>query len=363
VTSRAIARFVGLIVGALAGLEYALFILTSVKPGSSEAVQIVVLCSLAGAIFGFIGLEYATIRPFRWIESRLRSTPLPDLAAAIGGLLVGLVLAALTAYFLRDLPFGLNFFVSAAVALLFGYWGVTVGLGRRDEVIALVTGRSMEGTQRMILDTSAVIDGRIADIANSGFLTGILVAPHFMLAELQAVADSNEPIRRQRGRRGLEILDQLRKMPGVVLEANQRDYPEIEAVDHKLLRLARDLHASIITTDYNLNRVAQIEGVRIQNINDLANALKPAFVPGEEMNVTPIKEGKEPGQGIGYLPDGTMVVVDGGRDRLGQSLLVTVTSVIQTAAGRMIFASPSAATLGDAGSGGAAPRAAARVRS
>jgi uncharacterized protein YacL len=196
----------------------------------------------------------------------------------------------------------------------------------------------VEAGNRVLLDTSVVIDGRVADVARAGFLDGILLAPHFMLAELQHVADAAEPIKRQRGRRGLEILEELRRMPSIKVEVPEIDYPDLSDVDHKLIRLAHEMHAAILTNDYNLNRVAQLEGVRILNINDLANALKPAMVPGEEMTVTLIKEGKEPNQGVAYLADGTMVVVEGGRTRLGQTLSVSVTSVIQTAAGRMIFA-------------------------
>jgi uncharacterized protein YacL len=341
--ARRLARFLGLLFGLIAGLEYALVVLSSARPFATEtAVEILLLCMLAGSIFGFFGLEYVTIRPFFWMEGRLRSTPLPDLISAIGGLTVGLVLAALAAYFLKDLPYGLNIIAPAAMALLFGYWGVTIGLGRRDEVIALVRGWPVEPVTRAVLDTSAVIDGRIADVARSGFIGGVLIAPHFMLTELQQVADSAESIRRQRGRRGLAILDELKHNRGLRVEVVDEDYPEIDQVDDKLIRLAKALKASIITTDYNLNRVAKIEGVRILNINDLANALKPAVVPGEEITVTPLREGKEPNQGVAYLSDGTMVVIEGARTRLGQTFTVTVTNVIQTDAGRMIFASTSA---------------------
>ena len=340
-TARRVVRIAGILVGIVAGLEYSLFILSQTRFSSLPAIEIPLLCMLAGAIFGFFGLEYVTLRPFNWMEHKLQSTPLPDLATAIGGLSIGLFVAALVGYFLRDLPYGLNLVVGAALALLFGYWGLSLGLSRRDEMLALIRGEPLERSHPSILDTSIVIDGRIADIARTGFLTSRVIAPHFMLVELQTVADSSDSIRRQRGRRGLEILDEIKRLPGVQLEFVDIDYPDIADVDHKLIRLAKEVNGSILTTDYNLNRVASLEGVEVLNINDLGNALKSAVVPGEELVVTPLKEGKEHNQGVGYLTDGTMVVIEGGRQRLGEQLTVSVTSVIQTAAGRMIFAAAS----------------------
>jgi uncharacterized protein YacL len=324
--------------GVVAGLEYSLFILSETKLVAGAAVEVPLLCILAGAIFGYFGLEYITLKPYVWIENKLRFTPLPDLLSALAGLIVGLILAALVGYFLRNLPFGLNVIVGSALALLFGYLGVKLGLERRDEIFAMLRGWPVARVTPTIIDTSAVIDGRLVDIAHAGFIRGRVVAPHFMLAELQAVADSSDSIRRQRGRRGLEIVDELRVAPGVELEVTDHDFPDVHEVDHKLIRLAKEINGAILTTDYNLNKVAQLEGVPIQNINDLANALKPVVVPGEELTVTLIKEGKEPNQGVGYLADGTMIVVEGGRRMLGQAATVTVTSLIQTAAGRMIFA-------------------------
>ena len=342
VTAKRVVRGIGLLLGVVGGLEYALWIENQTRLATGPLVEIPLLCTLAGAIFGFFGLEYVTIKPFDWVENKLRETPLPDLAAAILCLAIGLVMAALVGYFLRDLPFGLNIIVSAALALLFGYWGVTLGLSRRDELIALVKGWPIDRVSPVVLDTSAIIDGRIVDIAKAGFINRKLVAPHFMLAELQAVADSAEPVRRARGRRGLEIVEELKAMENMDVEVTEHDFPDIVEVDHKLIRLAKELGGSILTTDYNLNKVSQLEGVSILNVNDLANAIKPAVVPGEEMLVTPLKEGKEHNQGVGYLADGTMVVVEGGRHHIGEPLAVTVTSVIQTAAGRMIFAAGSA---------------------
>jgi uncharacterized protein YacL len=344
VTAKRVVRFVGLMLGVVGGLEYSLFIENQARFSAGPLIEIPLLCMLAGGIFGFFGLEYVTLRPFNWVEEKLRVTPLPDLAAALGCLAVGLLMAALVGYFLRDLPYGLNFIVSAALALLFSYWGVTIGLGRRDELMALFGGWPVERVSPVVLDTSVIIDGRIIDIARAGFLSRKLVAPHFMLAELQSVADSPEPVRRARGRRGLEIVEELKAMPNLDVEVTGHDFPEVAEVDHKLIRLAHELGGSILTTDYNLNKVAQLEGVGVLNVNDLANAMKPAVVPGEEMMVTPLREGKEHNQGVGYLPDGTMVVIEGGRSHIGRSMAVMVTSVIQTAAGRMIFAAATGPT-------------------
>ncbi|HEV3232777.1 MAG TPA: hypothetical protein VG245_11055 [Candidatus Dormibacteraeota bacterium] len=352
-TARRVVRFVGLLFGVVGGLEYALFIITkgATPGGFGERSAVLVLCSLAGGIFGFFGLEYVTTRPFYWFETRLRQTPLPDLASAIIGLTVGLVLAALAGFFLGWLPYGLNFITSAALALLLGYWGVSLGLGRRDELFAVLRGIPLEAATITVIDTSVVIDGRVVDIAKAGFLRGKMIAPHFMLTELQQVADSADPVRRQRGRRGLEIMEELRRMPGLTVEVSDTDFIAIAEVDEKLLRLAKLVHGAILTTDYNLNKLAKIEGVAVLNVNDLANALKPAVVPGEELVVTPIKEGKEPNQGVAYLVDGTMVVVEGGRPRLNQTFPVRVTSVIQTPAGRMIFAAATAALGSPAAAG------------
>jgi len=192
-----------------------------------------------------------------------------------------------------------------------------------------------------LLDTSVIIDGRIADIAHTGFIETRLLVPHFVLAELQYIADSSDTLRRNRGRRGLEVLNLLQKEPLVSIDFIDDDVPDVTEVDAKLIRLARKREATIMTNDYNLNRVAQLEGVKILNINDLANALKPVVIPGEEMEVSIIKEGKEPNQGVAYLDDGTMIVIENGRRYMHQTLAVVVTSVLQTAAGRMIFAAPS----------------------
>jgi uncharacterized protein YacL len=335
-------RLLGLLLGLIAGVEYASFIISEAKiDGYTLRAIVLMLTALAGALFGFFGLPYVTTKPFFWLENKLNVTPLPDLVAATVGLLVGLLLAALVGLFLAKLPWYLGFVISLIVALVFGYWGVTLGLNRRHEMMAIVLGPARAAGALpahkvdfgVLLDTSVIIDGRIMDIAQTGFLRDKMLVPHFVLAELQYIADSSDALRRNRGRRGLEVLNMLQKEPLVDIEFIDEDVPEVTEVDMK--------------NDYNLNRVAQLEGVRILNLNNLANALKPVVIPGEEMNVQVIKEGKEQNQGVAYLDDGTMIVVENGRRYMNQTIGVIVTSVLQTAAGRMIFATPaSESTMG-----------------
>jgi uncharacterized protein YacL len=343
-------RLLGLLLGLIAGVEYASFIITEAGiHGYTMRAVVLMLTALAGALFGFFGLPYVTTKPFFWLENKLNVTPLPDLVAATVGLLVGLLLAALVGLFLAKLPWYLGFVISLIVALVFAYWGVSLGLNRRHEMMALVLGPAarasglIEGrTQEagVLLDTSVIIDGRIMDIAQTGFLRDRILVPHFVLAELQYIADSSDALRRNRGRRGLEVLNTLQKESLVNIQFIDDDIPELTEVDMKLIKLARKRNLAIMTNDYNLNRVAQLEGVAVLNLNNLANALKPVVIPGEEMNVQVIKEGKEQNQGIAYLDDGTMIVVENGRRYINQTIGVVVTSVLQTAAGRMIFATP-----------------------
>jgi uncharacterized protein YacL len=342
-------RLLGLLLGLIAGVEYALFIIHQAPiSGYTLRAVVVMLTALAGALFGFFGLPYVTTKPFFWLENRLNITPLPDLVAATVGLISGLLLAALVGVFLSTLPWHLGFVISLIVAAVLSYWGVSLGLNRRHEMMALVLGPARAGglieghvqDTGVLLDTSVIIDGRIMDIAQTGFLRDRILVPHFVLAELQYIADSSDALRRNRGRRGLEVLNLLQKEPLVNIEFIDDDVPELNEVDMKLIKLAKRRSLAIMTNDYNLNRVAQLEGVRILNLNNLANALKPVVIPGEEMNVQVIKEGKEQNQGVAYLDDGTMIVVENGRRYINQTIGVIVTSVLQTAAGRMIFATP-----------------------
>lgn len=209
-------------------------------------------------------------------------------------------------------------------------------LNRTEEPLKPVTGRSCF----KILDTSAIIDGRIADLCKTGFLEGVLIVPNFVVGELQKIADSADTLRRNRGRRGLDLLNKMQKENQIAIKIFDRDYGEINEVDTKLLKLAREMDAKVITNDFNLNKVAELYGVQVLNINELSNAIKPLVLPGEEMTVHVLRDGKEYGQGIGYLDDGTMIVVEGGRNYIGLDIEVLVTSVLQTSAGRMIFAKP-----------------------
>ncbi|MDQ2816963.1 MAG: TRAM domain-containing protein [Candidatus Eremiobacteraeota bacterium] len=273
-------------------------------------------------------------------DSIARLAPAEALSGAIG-LIIGLIVS----FFVRDIFFGFNylprygplvsFVIYALITLFVTYLGVRVGLRQR---LSSWTRATLHGgnAPAKLLDTSVIIDGRILEIVQSGFMDGSLLVPKFVLKELQSIADSLDPIKRSRGRRGLEILNHLREICGN-LEVYDHDVPERD-VDGKLVTVARQLHAQILTNDYNLNRVARLQGITVLNINELANAVKPVVLPGEEMSVAIVKDGKEPNQGIGYLEDGTMIVVENGRSAKGEQVGVQVTSVLQTAAGRMIFA-------------------------
>ena len=230
-------------------------------------------------------------------------------------------------------------------AVLFSYLGAVTMLRGQDEFQLLIPFMKLEsknpGEELILLDTSVIIDGRIADISETHFLSGRLILPRFVLKELQLISDSSDPLKRARGRRGLDILNRMKKNPNVDVKIQEMDFPEFSTVDAKLVKLGQVLGAKVFTNDYNLNKVAELQGVKVLNINDLANAVKPVVMPGEAMQVKVLKEGKEHDQGVAYLNDGTMVVVDNGRRRIGQTISVTITSVLQTQAGRMIFAKPS----------------------
>ncbi len=268
----------------------------------------------------------------------------PAFVAIALALAVGYVAAQYVLLYLPDSDATTQVYITVTLVLIFGFVGIFLGLTRASNWEELVTKvQEQQKSNRhpgapKLVDTSVVIDGRIADICDSGFLEGTLLVPRFVLQELQHIADSSEVLRRAKGRRGLDILKRLQDGESKVpLEIIEDDPEDVREVDGKLVKLARQRGAKILTNDFNLNKVASIEGVEVLNVNDLANAMKPAVVPDERMQVKIIKEGKEPGQGVGYLDDGTMVVVDGARDHVGRSIAVVVTSVLQTAAGRMIF--------------------------
>ncbi|MGH2463714.1 MAG: PIN/TRAM domain-containing protein, partial [Candidatus Limnocylindria bacterium] len=262
----------------------------------------------------------------------------------VAGILIGLLMGALIGIPLSQIEGPLGSALPIVVSLILAAIMAGAFMYKREAILKAITGLTPGGRRgvptRVVVDTSAVIDGRIVDIGKTGFILGSLVAPRFVLDELQRIADSPEAMRRNRGRRGLEMLSALQKDSVTPVEITEETYPELDEVDAKLVALARDTGAAILTNDYNLNRVAELQGIRVLNINELANAVKAVVHPGEEMTVRIIQEGKEPGQGVGYLDDGTMIVVEGGSRFIEQDVPITVTRVLQTVAGRMIFAQP-----------------------
>lgn len=314
---------------------------------------------VVGGILGLILLPVV----FEWLfqglwelEGQLQRLPFQEVIAGAIGLSIGLLLGILIvlAFPLSQIPrFGA--IIQVFLNLILGYFGLTLAVKKREELFSLFTkfpagGKFSFGKKNRvgkgnykILDTSVIIDGRIADICQSNFIEGVLVIPEFVLEELRHIADSPELLKRNRGRRGLDILNRIQKELAIKVEIVDQDFDDIKEVDSKLVKLAKMLDAKIITNDFNLNKVAKLQGVQVLNINELANAVKPIVLPGEEMEVKVIKEGKEQGQGVAYLDDGTMIVVDEGRKYIGKEIEVLVTSILQTAAGRMIFAKPKAA--------------------
>jgi uncharacterized protein YacL len=278
-----------------------------------------------------------------WVETRLRNAEVTDLLGALIGGAIGLGLAKTigAALFWADTSDPKVVFLHSFILLVFPYLGILMG-ARKGEWLepARLAGLFRDtGPQKRyrILDTSVIIDGRIADVCETGFLDGTLVIPQFVLKELQFVADSSDSMKRNRGRRGLDILQKIQKMAGVDVMISDVDFPDVREVDLKLIELARTVEGKIVTNDFNLNKVAQLRGVQVLNINELANALKPVVLPGEFMKVFILKEGKEYNQGVAYLDDGTMVVVDNARRMISRNIDVVVTSVLQTTAGKMIF--------------------------
>jgi uncharacterized protein YacL len=289
----------------------------------------------------------------KWFEESLVKIPIADILFGSIGLIIGLVIAFLIGYALTSIKVPiLNTVAPFLLTLLFGYLGSQVGLKKRNEILSLFTRMKKKSGEEdsnsniedrnalKILDTSVIIDGRIADICQTGFLEGTIVIPQFVLEELQHIADSSDVLKRNRGRRGLDILNRIQNELSVNVQIYEGDFEDIQEVDSKLVKLAKLTNGIVVTNDFNLNKVCEFQKVAVLNINDLANAVKPVVLPGEEMTVQVIKDGKEQNQGVAYLDDGTMIVVEGGRDHIGKHITVLVTSVLQTSAGRMIFAKP-----------------------
>ncbi|TMD76353.1 MAG: PIN domain nuclease [Chloroflexi bacterium] len=320
---------------------------------------------VGGALLAFVFTPYITVVPYRWMREAAAS----DLVAAIIGLIIGLIISFLIAIPLANLPGIFGRMLPFVGTVVCGGLGVTLAVQRKNDLSHLIQAsfanrrtrdrereeerqkeKEKEGDKehasqlqpvtQILLDTSAIIDGRIADISQTGFVSGALLVPRFVLNELQRIADSADTMRRNRGRRGLEMLNRLQKDTTVPIEITDADVEDVVEVDGKLVKMARTLHCPIITNDFNLNRVAELQGVKVLNINELANAVKPVLLPGEDIFIKIMQDGKELGQGVGYLDDGTMIVVEGGRQFMGMTIEVSVTRVLQTVAGRMIFAHP-----------------------
>ena len=321
--------------------------------GMEETVATTIGVSIfGGSVCGLISylispmLIKSARRINNWIETALKSVPTQDIAVGVTGLVIGLLVGALLGLALHRIPLIGNY-LTALVTLFTGYLGTSLMLNRKEEMTFLTNlftrqARADKSGARSakILDTSVIIDGRIVDIAATGFLEGVIIVPGFVLEELRHIADSSDTLKRNRGRRGLDILNRIQKESHIPVQIVEHDFDDIPEVDSKLIKLAKMLKGKIVTNDYNLNKVCELQGVPVLNINELANAIKPVVLPGEEMPAQIIKDGKEIGQGVAYLDDGTMVVVEGGRRYIGETIDVVVTSVLQTAAGRMIFAKP-----------------------
>jgi uncharacterized protein YacL len=342
-----IIQLVGALLGTFFGFGLGLLILDRAPDVVSEPNRPAFLMAVVAAslLFGYLAIPYITVYPTRWAVDRIAQAGAAEYVLGVSSVVIGLLMGLLVGVPLSALGGTLGALLPpvAAIALALGLLAVT--MYKRDVLIPalgglLPGGRRRGAPQQVVIDTSAVIDGRIVDIGRTGFILGTLVVPRFVLDELQRIADSPDTIRRNRGRRGLEMLTALQKDSLTPVEVSEATYPQVDEVDAKLVAFARDENAAILTNDFNLNRVAELQGIRVLNINELANAVKAVVHPGEEMSVRIIQEGKEPGQGVGYLEDGTMIVVENGSRFMEKEVPITVTRVLQTVAGRMIFAQP-----------------------
>jgi len=302
-------------------------------------------------LIGYILSPWISVKPVQAISRGLGKSSPQALFSGLIGLIISLIISALLAYPVSLLPEPFGQFMPLVVVVVLGYLGMTLFFSRNQEFLNLFRSFSnkmttkgsrtqVDGEHRVLVDTSAIIDGRIADIAKTGFLTGTLIVPRFVLNELQYVSDSADSMRRQRGRRGMDVLTELQHDENTNVIISDIDVEGVREVDDRLVVLARQMRCPILTNDYNLNRIAELQGVRVLNINDLANAVKVILLPGESFDIRVIQEGKEFNQGVGYLDDGTMVVVENGQRYLNKDVSVTVTKILQTSAGRMIFAKP-----------------------
>jgi uncharacterized protein YacL len=341
-------HFLGAALGGLIGITLVIAQLAIFKPAPGSPV-LVVAWVIAWIVLGFTLLPYLTVIPAMRALKAVQQLSTAEFVTAIIGLFLGLLLGLLLGLPLSNLEPPIGTVAPLGISIFLGLAMVGLTVAKRHDLITAAesmglirrsTGEGEGAIPRIVVDTSAIIDGRIADIADSGFLFGILEVPRFVLDEVQRLADSSDSMRRTRGRRGLEILARMRKSGTTPVVVIDEDVPGVAEVDSKLVALAKRHGRAVLTNDLNLNRIADLQGVRVLNVNSLANAVKPALLPGEDLRVRVIQPGKDAGQGVGYLDDGTMVVVEGGAKSIDSELDVTVTRVLQTVAGRMVFAHP-----------------------
>ncbi|WP_042353734.1 PIN/TRAM domain-containing protein [Bacillus rubiinfantis] len=345
-----------LIIGGTLGILFLPELFKAIGLAGVSLINNSYVTAIIGAIIFYLLTFWAVDHVFnfmKWAEDSLVKIPVTDVLFGSIGLIFGLLVAFLIGFALNAVQVPIvNEVAPILLTLLFGYLGFQVGFKKRDELLGLfgrgaskkkVAEEESEKTSKQslkILDTSVIIDGRVADICQTGFLEGTIVIPQFVLEELQHIADSSDVLKRNRGRRGLDILNRIQKELAINVEIYEGDFEEIQEVDSKLVKLAKLTGGILVTNDFNLNKVCELQNVPVLNINDLANAVKPVVLPGEELTVQVIKDGKEYHQGVAYLDDGTMIVVEEGREFIGKRIEVLVTSVLQTSAGRMIFAKP-----------------------
>lgn len=353
---RRIIQVLFLLIGATVGIIFLPYVFELIpfldSPWSNNAI----VAALIGAlVFFLLSLLFTDpiVKFIKWMEEKLLHAPTLDLLFGTIGLILGLVVAFLIGFALSTIDIPLVATAAPIIlSVVLGYLGFQVGFQKREEMVSMLTPQRSNNAKKVeieeptqktsykLLDTSVIIDGRIADISATGFMEGVFVVPQFVLSELQHIADSSDTLKRTRGRRGLDILKRLQSEREGAIMITEESFDEVSEVDLKLMRAAKKMGGQVVTNDFNLNKVCELHNVQVLNINDLANAVKPVVIPGEDMHVVVIKDGKEQNQGVAYLDDGTMIVIEDGKGFIGQAIDVTVTSVLQTSAGRMIFAKP-----------------------
>lgn len=352
---RRIIQLLFLLIGATVGILFLPYVFELISITTNPWINNPYVAAIIGAaIFYVLSLLFvdSLVQFMKWMEGKLLHAPTADLLFGTIGMIIGLVVAFLIGFALNTIDVPLVATIAPIIlSVVLGYLGFQVGFQKRDELTGMLTPVRMANGKKSedepvekpaykLLDTSVIIDGRIADISETGFMEGTFVVPQFVIAELQHIADSSDTLKRTRGRRGLDILKRLQTERLGAIMITEEDFGETAEVDMKLMRAAQKMGGKVVTNDFNLNKVCELHNVPVLNINDLANAVKPVVIPGEDMHVVVIKDGKEQNQGVAYLDDGTMIVIEEGKGYIGDAIDVTVTSVLQTSAGRMIFAKP-----------------------